>query len=171
MRGAGRSPIPYVSNEDRTLPKEEQTIVWIRPKNTRIGAHVSRKYTAAFGNSVEDGSYDPESWYEAMLEDFSSIVVRIDNYAFSNEYIESHSEIKESINDNGFYSKPILDPEMIRDVAEDVTDGFVQEVVNVAGSRVRLNVGAKKNLNWSPSLQSGDPLPPLDGAPTNVKSA
>jgi len=171
MRGAGKKPVAYVPTQDRELKVAEQTIVWVKPKNTKMGAYSSRRYTSAFAESAESGQYDPEEWFEAMVGDFCECVVRMDNVAFSDEYLESHPEIRKDSNELGFYTKPIITQEMIRDVAEDAPDGFVNEIINIASNRVRLNQGAKKNLNWSQSLLSGDPLLLPDGELTIAPSA
>jgi hypothetical protein len=168
MKGAGKKPIPYIATSDKELKPEEQTITWVRPKNTKMGSYSSRRYTAAFTDAGQIDSYNPEDWYEATVEDFCECVARIDNYAFSEDYLENHPDIKKDTNEAGFYTKPIVTPVLIRDVAEDATDGYVTEILNVSSNKVRLDQGAKKNLSWSQSLRSGDPLPPLAGDPTTA---
>lgn len=159
MRGAGKRPVPYIVAQDTDLDASEQTITWVKPKNTKMGAYSSRRYTSAFGDSGEPGEYDPEEWYEALLGDFCECVVRIDNIAFSDEYLDAHPDVKGEVKENGFSAGPFTTPEVIREIAEDAIDGYVTEVVNAASNRVRLDRGAKKNLSWSQSLLSGDPLP------------
>jgi hypothetical protein len=170
MRGAGSSAVAFVVEDDRKSKKEDQTIFWIRPKNTKLGAYASRRYTSAFAEG-DRTDYDPEEWLEAIVEDFCLVVLRIDNYAFSPDYLATHPDIKSACNEDGFYEKPITDPEMIRDVATDLPDGVATEIINSSSNRVRLDAGAKKNLNWSPSLASGGPLPQSDGAATTATSA
>ena len=170
MRGAGSSPIPYVTAEDRNLEEKEQTIVWIRPKNTKMGAYSSRRYTQAI-DLDGGGDYREDDFAEAIVDDALAVIARIDNYAPSDDFLRSHPELRGDVNEEGFCTNPIQDADTLRAVVLDWMDGAASEVINASSSKVRLDDGAKKNLSWSPSLESGGPLPPRDGNSSTVTTA
>lgn len=164
MRGASRTPIAYVSVSDRDLPDDEQTIVWIRCKNAELGNQALARYARAQKDRVDGSGRDWDSFQltRADIEDFLRVCPRVDNYAWTPEYLDDHPEIKLASNVKGFYTKPITDPAMLEDFFKDIPSSQKEELLMVAGNQVKLDQGAKKNLSYSASLLSGAPLKPSE---------
>ena len=161
MRGASRTPIGFVCESDRPLDDKEQTIFWIRCKNLEMGNYTTARYSRAQKDRVDGGrDWDPVQLSRADVEDFLTVCSRVDNYSWSESYLENHPEARGSLNELGFCKQPIADPKVLEDLAKDLPSAIFTEVMGAAANQIRLNAGAKKNLNFSPSMQSGGPLTP-----------
>ena len=171
MRGASKTPIPYVCEADRPLDEKEQTVFWLRGKNIDMGNQSLARYARAQKDRVDGGKeWEPVQLSRADVEDFLAVCVRVDNYAFTPEYLSSHPDVQVlSEKNGGFYPKGIIDYRMLEDVARDLPSGAFNEIMGASANQIRLNAGAKKNLSFSPSLLSGEA--PLPSAPEITTAA
>lgn len=143
-RGANTKPQPYVLEIDRALPVEEQTIFWIKCKNTVMGNATLQRYTRAQRANADGSSeYDVRKLQLADKEDFLDFCVKVENYCWSEEYLERHPNVQ--VDENGFTINPITDPDELADLVGDLSVGDFNELSAAANNQVRLSRGAKKN--------------------------
>lgn len=148
MRGRSSAPVPYRCEEDRSLPEEEQTIFWVTCKNNSMANETVRRYTRARRDTRDGGTdYDPRMLDTADIEDFLSICKKVENYAWSTDYMAKHPQIESKVNAGGFYADAITDEVLLADVARDLPAGVLSELFDASVNQVRLNRGAKKGSN------------------------
>ena len=144
MRGASTTPQEYVCEQDQGLPIEEQTIFTIRCKNTSMSNESLRRYARARRDNA-DGSqdYDDSKLTAADVEEFISLCVKVTNYAWSSEYLESHPNV--NVNESGFQVDPIMDADSLSDVLRDLPSSVWLELQRASSNQIELNKGLKKS--------------------------
>ena len=148
MRGRNSAPVPYCCEEDRALAEEEQTIFWLICKNNSMANVTVRRYTRARRDTRDGGTeYDPRLLDAADIDDFLAICSKVENYAWSLDYLAKHPQMESKVNGRGFYEDAIVDATLLADVARDLPAGVLSELFDASISQVRLNRGAKKG--WS----------------------
>ena len=148
--------LPYVLERDLNLPKDRQTIFWIKPRKGHDSNMITRYYVKAIierGDGTRD--MDVKMADNANIVAFKTVVKKIENFAFSDEYYEKHPNIKEKakevkyVDDDGRecvdYYVPVIETEdMIIDVYHELDDAAIREIMNVASDVSKLGNVEKK---------------------------
>jgi len=143
-RGANTKPQPYILEGDRHLQEEEQTVWWIKCKNTVMGNETLQRYTRAQRQNIDGSSeFDTRKLQLADKEDFLEFCVKVENWYWSDEYKEKHPNVV--TNDLGYTVDPITDPEELANLVSDLSVGDFNELAAAANNQVRLNRGLKKS--------------------------
>ena len=144
MRGASTTPQEYISEQDQGLPIEEQTIFTIRCKNTSMSNESLRRYARARRDNADwSQDYDDSKLTAADVEEFISVCVKVTNYAWSSEYLESHPNV--NVNESGFQVDPIVDADSLADVLRDLPSSVWLELQRASSNHIELKKGLKKS--------------------------
>ena len=143
MKSISRDPIPYICEADRDLPQEEQTIFWVTPKNGQMAAASTRRYYRVMdGSGDSQREYNERKGLAADIEEFQSIVTKVENFFFSAEYLQKRPNL--DADENGAV-KEIVDPNIFADlVRSELASNVLQEIFGAASDPVKLDRGAKK---------------------------
>jgi|6_EtaG_2_1085325.scaffolds.fasta_scaffold27180_3 hypothetical protein len=146
IRGVSRTAVPFVPEEERTV-KEDQTVIWIRPK-TGHQANVSMSRYAAAGRDGRKGyrELNVTKLDNADIQEFLDICVKVENYYFSDQFPDLEKQ--------GLF-KNIEDPETLKRVAQDVSADLLIEIMEAANNLSVLKTGEKKSYNSSHTSNSG----------------
>lgn len=136
VKGVEKKPVPYVLEDDRNSPLEEQTVFHIMPKTGHDSNRTLQRYAAA-SKDGRKGSREisVQKLDSADIEEFLAIVSKVEVYQFP-----SHSALYES-----GPTKVIDTPEGLREVCVTMSSDYLAEVFEAANNLSRLTDGAKKN--------------------------
>ena len=145
MKAIERVPHPYVVEEDRALPIEEQTVFWIIPKTHREANLTIKRY----GESSKDTrkgyrELNANKLDIADIEEWRTIIDRIENFAFTDVFYKEHPEVAKMANDKG-YVKEIDKQWLIEEVIKYLPVDVVNEIFEVANDYSRLTEVEKKD--------------------------
>jgi len=146
IRGVSRKAVPFIPEEERTV-KENQTVVWIRPK-TGHQANVSMSRYASAGRDGRKGyrELNVTKLDNADLQEFLDIVIKVENYYFSDQFPDLESQ--------GLF-KEISDPETLKRVAQDISADLLIEIMEAANNLSVLKTGEKKSSSSPHTSNSG----------------
>jgi hypothetical protein len=146
IRGVSRQSVPYIPEEERES-KENQTVIWIKPK-TGHQANVSMSRYASAGRDGRKGyrELNVTKLDNADTQEFLDIVMKIENYYFSDQFPDLEKQ--------GLFTT-IEDPETLKRVAQDVSSDLLLEIMEVANNLSRLSEGEKKSSNSQATSSSG----------------
>jgi len=145
MKGVSRKPVPYVCEDDRGLPADEQTVFWLTCKNNDDSNKTIRRYArAAKDGRVGTREYDDRILSAADKEEFMTVCSKVGNWAFSAEYIERRPQVEKLVNEHG-YIEMIEDPDLLGDVVTELPPDVLSELFGAVNNPVKLDRGAKKN--------------------------
>ena len=144
MRGIGSKPKGYVCDSDRNYELEEHwTTFWVTPRNHERSNMASLKYSRALREG-RSGELDPVAMNKADRESFLEYCSKVENFAFSEDFYEKHPEVAQLANGDGFIA--VIDtPELLVEVARDLSNAALQELSNVVNDPVKLSEGLKKS--------------------------
>tara|TARA_R100001463_G_scaffold2261_3_gene9605 strand:- start:2111 stop:2554 length:444 start_codon:yes stop_codon:yes gene_type:complete len=147
MRGVSRKPTPFVCEDDRSLPSNEQTVFWLTCKNNEDTNKTLRRYARA-AKDGRDGNreYDDRLLTVADKEEFLTVCSKVENFAFSEQYYERRPQVAQKADDNGFIDM-IDDPDLLGDLVTDLPPDVLSEIFAAVNNPVKLDRGAKKNSN------------------------
>ena len=142
MRGIGSKPVEYICTRDRSEPAKYQTIFELVPRNHERANESSVIYSRAM-QDVSGDAMDAIAMNRADREAFVGYCKRVRNFAFSEDYYESHPQIKQLANEDGFID--VIDtPELLAEVAKDLANSDLMELANAVNDPIELTKGLKK---------------------------
>lgn len=146
IHGVSREAVPFIPEEERTV-KEDQTVVWIRPKTGHAANRTMARYAAA-GRDGRKGyrELNVNKLDAADIQEFTDIVIKIENYGFSDQYPDLCKQ--------GLF-KVIEDTETLKKVAMDISADLLIEVMEAANNMTVLKAGEKKSSSSQPTSASG----------------
>jgi len=141
IKGVSRDPIPFVVEEDRNSPMEEQTIFWIKPKTGHEANQTMARYAAA-GRDGRKGYRDLNvgKLDNADIEEFLAICTRVENFWFAGD--EKPTKIVEG---------PVNLTNLCRELSSDV----LIELMDASNNLSVLEAGAKKGYSSLSTSSSG----------------
>ena len=147
IRGVSKQAVAYVPEEERTV-KENQTVVWIKPK-TGHQANVTMARYAAAGKDGRKGyrELNVTKLDNADLQEFLDVVMKIENYYFSDQFPDLEKQ--------GLH-KTIEQPELLKKVAMDISADLLVEIMEASNNLAVLKQGEKKSSNSLPTSASGE---------------
>jgi len=147
IKGVSKQAVAYIPEEERTV-KENQTVVWIKPK-TGHQANVTMARYAAAGKDGRKGyrELNVTKLDNADLQEFLDVVLKIENYYFSDQFPDLESQ--------GLH-KSIEQPELLKKVAMDISADLLVEIMEASGNLAVLKQGEKKSSNSQPTSASGE---------------
>jgi len=162
LRGiSSKASVPYVPEDDRSSPPEEQTVFWIKPKKFGDGNRTASRYMGCEKAITRKGfrEVDPNRLKQADIEEFLDTVVKVENWIFS----EDHP--------NGGVIIPVIeDPSDLKQVCMDMSNDLFNEIIDASNDMSRLRAGEKKSLKSSSISISGKQKKQIDKNPTTVTS-
>jgi len=131
IKGISRDSVPYVPEEDRTSPFEEQTIFWIKPKTGKEANRTMQRY-AACGRDARKGyrELNVRKLNNADVEEFLEVVSKVENFFFIED-----KEITKLIDD---------DTNLIR-LMNELSADLLLEIFDAANNMSQLSEGQKKS--------------------------
>lgn len=128
MRGISKKPVAYICEADRALPKEEQTIWWLKPKTYQEVNEAMGRYGRTF-TEEKDGykNYNVARLNRADQEEWCDVVIKVENYAFPDEFYTKHPDIAKQANEEG-YIKVIDDDDLKLEVLLSIPSGVYNEI-------------------------------------------
>jgi hypothetical protein len=140
LRGVTSEYIPYVPEDDRSSPLNEQTIFWIKPKTGHDSNKTMQRYIGATKENTRKGIREVNviKLDTADQEEFMSICNKVENYIFPKS---SH------LHNEGKIHKSLEKPEELIEVVKTLSADHLQEIFEVANNLNKLTDGAKKNSN------------------------
>lgn len=144
MKGVSRKAVPYVLEDDRALPVEEQTIWHLLPKNTQAANETLRRYARA-SKEGRNGQreYDARALTAADIEEFQADCIKVENFCFSAEYLERHPQMADRCSEEG-YCREVTDPQTMQEIVLELAPEHLRELLAVVDNPVKLSAGAKK---------------------------
>jgi len=150
MRGTSKKAFPYVLDDDKVNPVEEQTIVNIKPWGGLDGSKISARY-ASTERIARKGYTDVNvgKRKKADEQSFLEVVESVQNYAFSDDFPQykglTDTKGKEDgkVNKAGFMIKLDTDA-LILAFANDITLDQYNEIIEAASNAGRLSPESKK---------------------------
>jgi len=136
MRGLELEPFSYILECERDMPEETRTTWWILPKTGREANRSARLYAAA-KRTVRSGydEYNEKKLNVADREEFSSIVIKAENYCYSTRWIGHKNHLGEEYRgEDDYYWKEITDREMIGNIAHDIPGWALNEIIEQAST-------------------------------------
>jgi len=128
MRAISNEPIPYVCEMDRAEDKKNKTIFWIRPKTYREVNRAMKRYGGSFREDQKGfKDYDDIKLNVADQDEWIDIVVKVENFAFSEKFYAEHPELKEKANKDGYLALIEKDPLKV-DVLLSLSANVVNEI-------------------------------------------
>lgn len=136
IQGVSKKAVPYVLEDDRRSPENEQTVFWIMPKKGHDANESLRRYAAA-GRDGRKGyrELNTARLDSADLEEFADIVVKIENFLFSDDFpdLKKQGPIK-----------VIEDNSTLLAVCKDLSVDHLLEIMDAANNISHLRSGEKK---------------------------
>ena len=147
IRGVSKKAVAYIPEEERTV-KENQTVVWIKPK-TGHQANVTMSRYAAAGRDGRKGyrELNVTKLDNADLQEFLDVVLKVENYYFSDQFPDLEKQ--------GLH-KVIEQPELLKKVAMDVSADLLVEIMEASNNLAVLKAGEKKSSSSLPTSASGE---------------
>lgn len=147
LEGVSKEPIPYVPEAERAV-KENQTVIWLRPKTGQDANRTMSRYAKA-QREGRSGYKDinPTKLDTADIQEFTSIVSKIENYKFSDQYPDLRKAGMHTV---------IEDFELLKKVAQDISADVLIEIMEASNNMSMLKQGEKKSSSSQPTLASGE---------------
>ena len=147
MQGISRKPVPYVPEDDRSSPLDEQVVFWIQPKRGKE-ANISLARYAGAGKDDRKGyrKISTNKLDNADLEEFISIVSKVENYQFAPDNPRCEEGVLEELTTQ-------ID---LRTVCEEISADVLAEIFEASSNISVLRAGEKKSSSSPPSSTSGD---------------
>lgn len=84
MRGVSKEPFAYVSEFEKGLPKEDQTVFWLVQQNVRSSVQALARYSKGVSTNpiTRKDDVDELAWLGADKENFITAVHHVENYIF-----------------------------------------------------------------------------------------
>lgn len=143
MRAISNEAIAYVCEMDRDEPKNKRTIFWIRPKTYREVNRAMKRYGRTFTEDQKGfKDYDDHRLNTADQDEWCDVVMKIENFAFDKKYYESHPELKEKADKDGFIKIIEADPLKV-DVLNSLSANIVNEIWRASADISMLRDGEK----------------------------
>ncbi len=142
--------IPYVCEEERSLPKEQQTIFWLKSKTHSEANKTLSRYAAA-GKDGRGGFRELSSKKldTADYAEWANIVVKIENFCFPTDFYNEYDVVKKQAIKRGddLYVKLIEEKDiwLIKEVLRYLPANVVNEIWDVAIDYAKLKEGEKKS--------------------------
>lgn len=133
--------VEYILERERDNLINPMTI-FIRPKDTAAANRTLKAYGETSRDRKGSKQFNVSKLNNADLDEWITVVSRIDNYEFSNQFpdLEKHGVMKN-----------ITDVDVLKKVLVDLTNDIVNEVFDAASDTSLLDAGTKKGL---PSLST-----------------
>lgn len=155
------APIRYVPEFDRNN-FIDPFAVWIRPKDAEAANKTLKRYAEISRERKGTREINLHKLNAGDIAEWSDLVVRIENYRFSNQFPE--------LRERGVI-KEITDWDEIRMVFKDIENSITIEVFDAATDKVLLDAGSKNVLRSSSTTSSGNPKSQSEVETTTVTSA
>lgn len=152
--------IPYVLEEDRGLPEDQQTVFHIKPTT----GHEDNIKTSFYLKAIEESGdgkreMDVQQADRADVANFKTVVKKIENYAFPSEYYENSPGLKKNateveIKDDFGNEETVLftkeislsqDGEIFKEVVKTLPASALREINEVSSKVSKLKEGEKKS--------------------------
>jgi len=146
IRGVSKKAVAYIPEEERTV-KENQTVIWIKPK-TGHQANVTMSRYAAAGRDGRKGyrELNVTKLDNADLQEFLDVVIKIENFYFSDQFPDLEKVGLHTV---------VEQPEMLKKVALDISADLLVEIMEASNNLAVLKTGEKKSSNSSHTSPSG----------------
>jgi hypothetical protein len=143
IRAVESKAIPYVLEDDRESPLNDQTVFWIRPKTGADNNKTLQRYSLATKENRKGfREIDPRKMNIADQEEFLSVVERVENFGFNKENpMYAQFEKEEGI------VKDSTEPAVLKEIVRSLSADYLAEVLEVSNNISKLTEGAKKNSN------------------------
>ncbi len=147
IRGVSKKAVAYIPEEERTV-KENQTVIWIKPK-TGHQANVTMSRYAAAGRDGRKGyrELNVTKLDNADLQEFLDVVIKIENFYFSDQFPDLEKQGLHTV---------VEQPEMLKKVALDISADLLVEIMEASNNLAVLKSGEKKSSNSSHTSVSGE---------------
>lgn len=89
----------YILEDDRSLPKEEQTVFWIKPKDGAAANRTTARYLKTIEETRGRRELNVSASNAADIEEFCDVVEKVENFAFSDAYYDRNTKMKEKAED------------------------------------------------------------------------
>ena len=135
--------IPYVPEDDRDSPLEEQTVFWVKPKGFGDGNRTAARYAGCrkpYGSKKGYDEYNPSLMDKADVQEFIACVHGVDNFRLT---------------EDGELIKSTENPDDLRQICKAMSSDLFNEIIDVAGDMSKLKDGEKKSSSSSSTLISG----------------
>jgi len=137
---------PYIPEQERALTDEPQTVFWIKPKDTRASNRTLQRYAGTGKDRRGYRDLNIRKLNNADEAEWLDLVVKIENYTFSNQYPDL----------NKMGNIPVIDsPEIIRQALYDLPSDVIIEVFDASADSEMLTAGLKNVLTSSSTTSSG----------------
>ena len=146
IQGVSRQPVPFVPEEERMV-KENQTVIWIKPKSGHQ-ANVTMSRYASAGRDGRKGyrELNVTKLDNADLQEFVDIVAKWENYYFSDQFPDLQKQGLMAV---------VEDEPTLRKIAMDISADLLIELMEAANNISVLKSGEKKSYSSSPTSASG----------------
>lgn len=151
-RGANQHSQPYIAPADRQLPEAQQTRFFVKVKNSATADEIARRYAKARREGPNgEADFDLQAMQKARQFEWLQICDKVENYGWSESYLEDHPNVLQYCNEDGYSLQPIIQEEgnvgMFLDVLDDMPVDVRTNVFDAADSRVTVEEGHPKNVN------------------------
>jgi hypothetical protein len=141
-------PVPYVCEEERALPIEDQTVFHIKPKTHKE----ANRTVALYAGAGRDGRKGYRELNKSKLDsadftEWENTVVKIENFSFPDDFYTEHDEVKKQAKKrkDGLYVLSIEDIWLRKEVLRYLPADVVNEIWDVAVDYSKLKEGEKKS--------------------------
>jgi hypothetical protein len=132
--------VPYIPLEERSTI-EDQTVIWIRPKNSKMANESAARYMQARREGSRGRQeLDVKRLNEADVREIVAIVAKVENYYYSSNF----SQYQEADGKQKLW-KVIEDRIMLEHFAQDIPYELLMEIIDVAQNMSKLTDGEKKS--------------------------
>ena len=135
--------IPYVPEDDRDSPVDQQTVFWVKPKGFGDANRTAARYAGCrkpYGGKKGYDEYNPALMDKADVGEFIACVHGVDNFRLT---------------DDGDIIKSTEDPDDLRQICKAMSNDLFNEIIDVAGDMSKLKAGEKKSSSSSSTSTSG----------------
>lgn len=132
ITGVNKKPVPYVLEDDRNSPLNEQTVFWITPKKGHDANETLRRYAGA-GRDGRKGyrELNTAKLDAADIEEFLSCVSRVQNFKLAEE-------------EGGKVLTDITAEGDLKQVCRSLSPDHLNEIFDAANNQTHLKAGEKK---------------------------
>jgi len=155
MRGLELEPFAYQLECEKDLPEDGRTTWWIVPKTGREANRSARLYAAA-KRTVRGGyeEYNEKKLNVADREEFSAIILKVENYCYSTRWIDHKNHQGEVYRgEEDYYWKEITDKEMIGNIAHDLPGWALNEIIEQASTVTTVTPSEEKKYRASHAVR------------------
>ncbi len=133
-------PFPYILEAEQNLPKNEQTVWWLRRGKVRDTAQALEGISKAQRQDKQGNTFfDGDAWLRSEKNTFCSRVFKIENYHFSDDAEDHADKVVPIINDEQTDMKAL--------VFQDILDETRTELMAVASKGSSMSAVSKKKLD------------------------